>query len=131
MFKFKEYLQLEELTVGRHNDGATGAYLPSEFTGSETFGKSPGHLSSTDLVIQDLPKEEIKGRILKIDIKRDPCIIYIETNKGVAVQKITYDSLKSFVTGYTSPEEAKGKTISLTCQGYSKGIPQVRWGTIS
>jgi len=134
MLKFKEYLQLEELTVGRHNDGATGVYLPSEFTGSETWQKPHGqqaHLTSQDLVIQGLPKEEIKGRIIEIDTKRDPCIIKIETNRGVAIQKITHDHLKSFIVGYTTPEEAKNKTIALTCQGYSKGIPQVRWGTIS
>jgi hypothetical protein len=137
MLRFKEYLLREENTLGYHNDGAssfnsrTGAYLPSEFTGSETFGKTPGHLSSTDLVIQDLPREMIKGKILKIDIKRDPCVIQIETNRGLAIQKITYDQLKSFVVGYTSPEEARGKNISLICQGHSKGVPQVRWGSIS
>jgi hypothetical protein len=130
--EFRKYLEMN--TIGRHNDGATGAYLPSEFTGSETWQKPHGqqtHLTSQDLVIQDLPKEEIKGKILDINIKKDPCIIKIETDRGLVIQKIPYDYLKSFVVGYTTPEEAKNKTISLTCQGYSKGVAQVRWGTIS
>jgi hypothetical protein len=140
MLKFKEYLQKEELTVGRHNDGAsnfngrTGYIANTEFTGSEGFEKPRGqqaHLAGQDLVMQDLPKETINGKILSMDIKKDPCDIKIWTEKGMIIQKIPYDHLKSFVTGYTTPEDAKGKNISLVCQGHVKGMSHVRSGTIS
>ena len=117
-----------------HNKGSTGTYLPSEFTGSEGFEKPRGqqaHLSGTDLVIPDLPKEEIKGRILGVNDKKDPCEIKIWTNKGMVIHKIPHDHLTKFITGYIDPEKSKGKNISLICQGYVKGVPQVRSGTIS
>jgi hypothetical protein len=106
----------------------------TRFIGSEGFEKPRGqqaHLPSQDFVIQDLPKETVNGKILGIDDKKDPCEIRIWTNRGMVIQKITHDYLTRFVTGYTNPETAKGKNISLITQGHSKGVPHVRSGTIS
>lgn len=135
MLKFKEYLQAEENTVGRHNDGAgpfnsrTGAIQSSDQDGSEYLEKNRG-LPSTDLVVQSLPKQEIKGKILGIFDKKDPCEIRIWTDEGMIIHKIPFDNLKN-ITGYIDSESSKGKNISLVSQGYVNGLLHIRYGTIS
>ena len=135
MLKFKEYLQAEENTVGFHNDGAgpfnglTGAIQSSDQTGSEYLEKNRG-LPSTDLVVQNLPKQEMKGKILGIFDKKDPCEIRIWTGEKMIIHKIPFDNLKN-INGYIDPESSKGKNINLVSQGYVNGLLHIRSGTIS
>jgi hypothetical protein len=128
--KFKEYFGL---TTGKHNDYATAAYLPSDFTGSETFPNHIPHLSRTDLVMPNLPSQEIRGIIRKVNTSKDPCRLEIELPNGrTQIIQVDYDMLKRMVGGFTSPEHAQGKEITLDTQGYTKhGLPQIRWATIT
>lgn len=130
ILKFKEFIGL---TTGRHNDYATAAYLPSDWTGSETFPNHIPHLSRTDLVHREVPNNEIRGRIRRIDTTKDPCRVDIDLPDGKSqTVLIHYPMLRTMVMGYKTPENAVGKEIRLTTQGFSKyGHPEIRWATIT
>lgn len=141
MLKFKEYLQKEELTVGTHNDGAgpfnryTGAYASSDQTGSETFPARSTRLSSTDLVIQELPSGKIEGRISRV--KYGPggalTISIWSPQGGAQTYRISHQALNN-MPGFTTVDDMakKKKKINLITQGHdSHGNLQVRWGQIS
>lgn len=138
MLKFKDYLKNEELTVGRHNDGningPAGAILPSVGTGSEQLPPHIPGLSSTDMIFRDLPTKTINGTILKIHkpTPSSPFVITIDTGNGVALQKIDFEQMRRWITGFSTIKEAIGKKISLVTQGNdAKGNLHIRSGNIT
>jgi YD repeat-containing protein len=121
MLKFKEYItQLEQNTVGYHNDGQRGfertggAFLSSDQTGSETdpSGNSTGHpnwLPSTDLAIpDDIPTMTRTSTIQRIDKNKNPITI---TLKDGTILHFTWDEFKRIKV---MPEV--GKAIKVTFQ---------------
>jgi len=121
MLKFKEYItQLEQNTVGYHNDGqggferTGGAFLSSDQTGSETdpSGNSTGHpnwLPSTDLAIpDDIPTMTRTSTIQRIDKNKNPITI---TLKDGTILHFTWDEFKRIKV---MPEV--GKAIKVTFQ---------------
>ena len=121
MLKFKEYItQLEQNTVGYHNDGqggferTGGAFLSSDQTGSETdpSGNSTGHpnwLPSTDLAIPDgIPTMTRTSTIQRIDKNKNPITITLKDNT------ILHFTLDEFKRIKVMPEV--GKAIKVTFQ---------------
>mgnify|MGYP003970537723 FL=1 len=121
MLKFKEYItQLEQNTVGYHNDGqggferTGGAFLSSDQTGSETdpSGNSTGHpnwLPSTDLAIpDDIPTMTRTSTIQRIDKNKNPITITLKDNT------ILHFTLDEFKRIKVMPEV--GKAIKVTFQ---------------
>mgnify|MGYP003991167183 FL=1 len=121
MLKFKEYItQLEQNTVGYHNDGqggferTGGAFLSSDQTGSETdpSGNSTGHpnwLPSTDLAIpDDIPTMTRTSTIQRIDKNKNPITITLKDNT------ILHFTLDEFTRIKVMPEV--GKAIKVTFQ---------------
>jgi hypothetical protein len=56
-------------TVGTHNDFATASFLPSTWTGSDSFGTHSQGLTHTDL---QLPSVSRKSRIRSVEERRNP-----------------------------------------------------------
>lgn len=110
MLNFKNWL--EQNTVGKHNDFATGAYASSSVTGSETFGPKPNHLTSQDLVIQGVPSKTVEGKIAMVDLNRDP--VYVQLYDGTQLY-IPHDAVIKRVQG----EIKKGKTLRVTFQRHA------------
>ena len=120
MKTFIEFLRLkEENTVGYHNDGpgsgfdpSGGAYLGSDFTGSETHGKflgNPSHLPSLDM---QLPQMTRSGRIRLIDKNKNP--IFILLSDGTKLY-LTWDQFKRI----DGDEPAIGKLMQVTFQRHT------------
>ncbi len=55
--QIKIYNQFSQNTVGKHNDKATAAFLPTTFTGSEDLGVMGHGLPGTDMSIPTVTKE--------------------------------------------------------------------------
>lgn len=134
MLKFKEFLQREELTVGKHNDYATGAIVPSVASGSETLSSRTPGLTSQDMIVQDLPKQTIVGKLWKVTFGTGgACTLHVWTQKGSTSYRVDYEQLKRMVPGFGDIDTlVRNKSvIKLTTQGYDPhGNLQVRWGTI-
>lgn len=95
----------EENTVGKHNDFAGGAYLTSDFTGSEasqTMGLEgrPPQYPSYDLGLPNVTKT---GIIKFIDKNKNPIFIFLSDGTKL------YLSLDEFNRVKSKPEV--GKTI--------------------
>jgi hypothetical protein len=103
---FKQFVKiLEQNTVGKHNDYATSAIIPSVWSGSETGDLNIPHLSSTDLAI---PSVTTNSYIKKIELNKNPILILMNDNTKI------YLSLDQFNRINPKPEE--GKRISITFQ---------------
>lgn len=86
---FKQYIKItEQNTVGTHNDFATGAMLPSSWTGSETPDINLPFLSSTDLQIPEVTRSSFISNIVK---NKNP--ILIELKDGTKLH-LTLDQYK-------------------------------------
>jgi len=73
---FKQYLNLtEENTFGKHNDYATAAFLPSDWTGSEMPDINLPFLSSSDVQIPFVTKTSIISNIIK---NKNPILIELK-----------------------------------------------------
>lgn len=104
--RFKEFIKIsEQNTVGKHNDYATSAMLPSVWSGTEVGDLNIPHLSSTDLII---PNVTIDSYIKKIELNKNPIVILMNDNTKI------YLSLDQFNRINPKPEE--GKRISVTFQ---------------
>jgi len=103
---FKQFLNiLEQNTVGKHNDYATSAMVPSVWSGTETGEFNLPHLSSIDLVI---PNVTVNSIIKKIELNKNPIVILTNDNTKL------YLSLDQFNRINPRPEE--GKRISIVFQ---------------
>lgn len=70
---FKQYIKLQEQnTIGKHNDFATAAFLPSDWTGSETYDLNLPFLSSIDVEIPSVTKTSVITSVIK---NKNPIII--------------------------------------------------------
>lgn len=124
MLNFKEYItQLEQNTVGYHNDGqggferTGGAFLSSDQSGSEQdpSGNSSGHpvwLPSTDLAIpNDIPTMTRTSTIRYIEKNKNP--ITITLSDGTQLH-FTLDEFNRVAKKGGMPEV--GKTMKVTFQ---------------
>lgn len=76
--KFKDYLNIiEQNTIGFHNDFATSAFLPSDFSGSETFPTQTlgTNLPSIDMII---PNTTRKSEIIHIEKNKNPIFVLLK-----------------------------------------------------
>jgi hypothetical protein len=109
---FSDFLaKNEQNTFGYHNDGATGAYLSSDQTGSEmsnTMGLDgrPNHLPSSDL---SLPSINRSGRVVFIDKKKNPISIHLSDGTRLYLTYAEYKRIKG-------AEPEMGRTMSVTFQ---------------
>jgi hypothetical protein len=135
MLKFKEFLlQIENNTVGKHNDYAVSAILPSVSIGTQMpdfNGKLP-YLSDQDMIVKGVPTVEKKGIITHIETKRDPC--YIGLSDGTQLY-IPWDAIRKRVIGWPVDNDAKGKTMRVVFQRKpgddSEDNSKIAWATIS
>jgi hypothetical protein len=73
---FKQYVKLiEQNTVGKHNDFATSAFLPSDWTGSEMSDINIPFLSSLDIQVPTTIRRSIISNIIK---NKNPIVIELE-----------------------------------------------------
>lgn len=107
MLNFKKYL--EQNTIGYHNDGPGGAFVSSDFSGSENpqtnFEGRPLHLPSTDLGMPSVTKT---SQISKLERNKNP--IFVLLKDGTKLY-FTYDEFNRI-----SGEPAVGKTITVVFQ---------------
>lgn len=128
MGKFIEFLLSEELGLAdigprinqlfhgqRFNNQIAGAYLPSDFTGSEQFASHPPHLPSTDLTI---PTVVAQGRIVVLHDKKNP--IYVKLSDGTEAH-FSYDEWRYRVQG----EPELGKVMTITFQRHPNDISKL------
>ena len=102
---FKDYmLQCEMNTVGTHNDGATGAFLSSDVSGSETGARVP----VVDLVIpNDIPTVKKTSVIRVVERNKNP--IHISLDDGTRLY-LSWEEFKR--VGGCQPEPGKKMTIT-------------------
>lgn len=82
---------LEQNTVGKHNDFATSALLPSDWTGSEVNPmKNLPFLSSTDIQI---PQTTRTSFIKKIDYNKNPILIELKDQTKIFLSLDQYNRL--------------------------------------
>lgn len=101
---FKQYIKiLEQNTVGKHNDFATSAFLPSNWTGTETIPDiNLPFLSSTDLKI---PQTTRSSTIANIILNKNP--IAIELKDGTRL----FFSIDEYNRIQNKPEVGKPITV--------------------
>lgn len=112
--RFKEYLQLvEQNTVGKHNDYAQGAYLGTDWTGSEAGGSGQGlegrglHLPGIDLVPTVTKSSQIKF------IERNKNPIFVLLADGTRLQ-FTWDEFNRIPGG----QPKVGQTMTVKFQRF-------------
>lgn len=101
---FKEFL--EQNTVGYHNDYATAARLPSDWSGTEAPPKMdgrPGFLASLDVV---LPSVTVTSEIRSIEKNKNPISILLADGTQLF---LSWDEFKR-ISGPT-PETGKKLTV--------------------
>ncbi len=106
MLNFKEFFYAEQNTVGRHNDMATAARLPSDWSGTEAppkFDGRPGFLASLDVM---MPSVTVTSEIRNIEKNKDPIFILLGDNTKLY---LTWDEFKR-ISGPT-PEVGKKLTV--------------------
>jgi hypothetical protein len=101
---FKQYIKIiEQNTVGTHNDFATGAMLPSSWTGSESAPeKLLPFLPSTDLSIPQVTRSSFIVCILK---NKNPIVIQLKDGTQLFL------SLDQFNRINKTPEIGKRITV--------------------
>ena len=73
---FREFLLQEDNTVGKHNDYAMGAVLPTSYTGSESPDQLEGKgmsLPGLDLV----PTVSRCSKITFVELKKNPILVLL------------------------------------------------------
>lgn len=134
ILSFKKYLN-EINTVGKHNDYATGAIVPSVASGSETLPPHIPGLSSHDMILPDLPKQTITGRVHNITFgPNGQCNLYIYGKDGGKTYRLDYEQLKRMVVGFDNVDDIirKKKFIKLVAQGHDPhGNLKIQWGTLT
>lgn len=113
---FKEFMEQEGVrihnqfsqnTVGTHNDRATGAMLPSTWTGSEDLGPYSYGLPGTDL---EIPQTTRRSKIRSVEKNRDP--IRVRLMDGTVV----YLTVDEFKRAESKTRMAPGSEVTVTFQ---------------
>jgi len=103
---FKQYVKLfEQNTPGYHNDYATGSFLPSVFTGTETPDINIPHLSSIDLTIPSTVKN---STISFIELNKNPILVLLKDGTKLFLTFDQYNRIK--------PKPEVGKRITVVFQ---------------
>lgn len=91
---FKQYIKIsEQNTVGKHNDFATSAFLPSNWTGSESApDKNLPFLSSTDIQIPQVSRSSI---IFNIILNKNPIIIELKDGTRLFLSLDEYNRIQN------------------------------------
>lgn len=111
---FKQYIKIiEQNTVGTHNDFATTAFLPSDWTGSESPDIDLPFLSSLDIQIPQVTKCSVIKNIIK---NKNP--IFIELKDGTKL----YLSLDQYNRINKTPEV--GQTMTVVFQRNEKDLSE-------
>jgi hypothetical protein len=100
--KFREFF-LEQNTVGKHNDFATSAFLPSDFTGSEWPDIKLPFLSSIDLKI---PQTTTKSEIKEIKFNQNPIEITLKNGTKIFL------NIDQYLRIYPKPEVGKNMIVT-------------------
>jgi hypothetical protein len=138
MLSFKEFLAKEEMLPGAHNDGNRKGNMPaivgSDFSGSESF---PSHLPKFDgpeLLYPGIPKDTVKGKILKITTSRERCQVDVDMGEGrMRRLELGSDALRNWIKGqWKSTDDLVGRSITLHMQGHdTKGNPAIRYAELN
>lgn len=121
---FKQYIKIsEQNTVGKHNDFATSAFLPSDWTGSETAPdlRLP-FLSSTDIQIPQISRSSIISNII---LNKNPIIIELKDGTRLFLSLDEYNRIQNkpeigkkinvvFQRNETDKSENPSKIINIT-----------------
>lgn len=105
MKSFKQYLKIQEQnTFGKHNDFATSAFVPSDWTGSESRpDKNLPFLPSLDIKIPEITRS---AKIYRIELNKNPIeILLIDGTK-------IFLSIDEFNRIQNKPEIGKIMTVS-------------------
>ena len=103
---FKQYVKIfEQNTVGTHNDYATGAFVPSVSSGTETYSNTLPHLSSIDLVMPNVAKTSF---ISYIELNKNPILILLKDGTKIFLNIDQYNRIK--------PTPEIGKRITVVFQ---------------
>lgn len=115
MISFREFVEqknhdilhsFSQNTVGKHNDYATSAFLPSTWTKSDSLGAMSYGLPDIDLV----PQTEIKSKIKTIEKNKNP--IKIQLMDGTNI----YLTVDEFRRVDSTTKLTVGKEITVTFQ---------------
>lgn len=113
---FKQFLEHNPLkihnpfsqnTVGKHNDYATTAFLPSTWTGSEDLGPFSYGVPSLDIAIPQVVK---KSKIRSIEMNKNPIVVMLADGTKL------YLTLDEFNRINSSTRLEVGNEISVTFQ---------------
>ena len=94
-------------TVGKHNDYATAAFLPSTWTGSEDMGSYPDGAPGVDLMIPNVVK---KSKIRSVEMNRNPIVVMLMDGTKI------YLNLDEFNRISSTKRLEVGSEISVTFQ---------------
>lgn len=111
IMKFRDYVRLRETNVpGYHLDGPGGAYLTSDFSGSEAIPNSHSyHLPSIDMEIpNNIPTKTIQSLINVINKNKNPIFVGLEDGTKIF---LTWDEFKRI-----NPAPEVGKKAMITFQ---------------
>jgi len=116
---FKEFIKSETNVPGGMGDYATGAYMSTSQTGSETSSDKRGLMPSTDLgIVNGRP---VTGKIITVKYKENPIRIATQDSHGkiywVALTKHEYDRI--------SPSPRVGKMMTVVYQGDTQHIDKI------
>jgi len=107
---FREFILQEDNTIGTHNDMATGAYLPTSYTGSDSPDQLEGRglsLPGTDLV----PTITRCAKITFVEMKRNPILILLSDGTKMY---FTWDEFRRI----PGEEPKVGRTMSVVFQRF-------------
>jgi hypothetical protein len=111
---FREFLMREENTVGYHNDTATGAFLPTFYTGSEMPASAGISLQGRGLSLPGMDLVPTISRccpITYVEKKKNP--IFILLSDGTKLY-FTWDEFKRI----PGVEPETGRTLSVVFQRF-------------
>jgi hypothetical protein len=128
--QFLEYNQLKihngfsQNTVGKHNDHATAAFLPSAWSGSEDLGSHSSGPPGIDLVIPNVVK---KSKVRSIEMNKNPIVVMLmdgtklyltldEFNRINSIKKMEVGNEIS-VTFQRRPEDQGGEPSKIIAVG--------------
>ena len=94
-------------TVGKHNDYATAAFLPSTWTGSEDMGSYPDGAPGVDLMIPNVVK---KSKIRSVEMNKNPIVVMLMDGTKI------YLNLDEFNRISSTKRLEVGSEISVTFQ---------------
>lgn len=108
MMNFKNYLHIvEQNTVGTHNDFATGAYLPSSFTGTETGMALP----SLDLIQipNQIPTITKIAKVSYIELNKNPIDVRLDDGTKLNFSRAEFE--RNFKSLHGLKENQKLKVV--------------------